>query len=54
VTRGQAVALTGWGHPGQPVPHLHLGVKSDGAYVDPMDYLGPISLAAFVRLAPVP
>jgi murein DD-endopeptidase MepM/ murein hydrolase activator NlpD len=54
VTRGQAVALTGWGHPGQPVPHLHLGIKLDGAYVDPMDHLGSISLAAFVRLAPVP
>jgi murein DD-endopeptidase MepM/ murein hydrolase activator NlpD len=54
VTRGQAVALTGWGHPGEPVPHLHFGVKLDGAYVDPMEHLGPISLAAFVRLAPVP
>jgi hypothetical protein len=29
-------------------------VKLDGAYVDPMSYLGPVSLAAFVRLAPFP
>jgi murein DD-endopeptidase MepM/ murein hydrolase activator NlpD len=54
VIRGQPVALTGWGHPDATVPHLHLGVKLDDAYVDPTDYLGPISLAAFVRLAPVP
>jgi hypothetical protein len=53
VTRGQAVALTGWGHPGELVPHLHFGVKLDGEYVDPMGYLGPISLAPFVRLAPI-
>ncbi len=54
VTRGQAVALTGWGHPGESIPHLHFGVRLDGAYVDPMGYLGPISLASFVRLAPFP
>jgi murein DD-endopeptidase MepM/ murein hydrolase activator NlpD len=52
VLLGEPVALTGWGHPGAPIPHLHLGVKLDGAYVDPLSYLGPISLAAFVRLAP--
>jgi murein DD-endopeptidase MepM/ murein hydrolase activator NlpD len=54
VIGGQPVALTGWGHPNTTVPHLHFGIKLDDAYVDPMDYLGPISLAAFVRLAPVP
>jgi murein DD-endopeptidase MepM/ murein hydrolase activator NlpD len=52
VLQGQPVALTGWGHPGAPIPHLHLGVKLDGAYVDPLSYLGSISLATFVRLAP--
>ncbi|TMK59780.1 MAG: M23 family metallopeptidase, partial [Actinobacteria bacterium] len=52
VLQGQPVASTGWGHPGAPIPHLHLGVKLDGAYVDPLSYLGPISLATFVRLAP--
>ena len=54
VIRGQPVAFTGWGNPDAAVPHLHFGVKLDGAYVDPLSYLGPLSLAAFVRLAPVP
>src|SRR6266550_4729822 len=52
VLQGQPIAFTGWGHPGAPIPHLHLGVKLDGAYADPLSYLGPVSLAAFVRLAP--
>jgi len=54
VLAGQPIALTGWGHPGAPIPHLHLGVKLDGVYVDPLSYLGPVSLATFVRLAPFP
>ena len=54
VLQGESIALTGWGHPGAPIPHLHLGVKLDSAYVDPLSYLGPISLATFVRLAPFP
>lgn len=53
VLRGQPVATTGSGHPDAPVPHLHLGVKLDGTYVDPMVYLGPLSVGAFVRLAPL-
>ena len=54
VLQDQPIALTGWGHPGASIPHLHLGVKLDGAYVDPLSYLGPVSLASFVRLAPFP
>ena len=54
VLHDQPIAFTGWGHPIAPIPHLHLGVKLDGAYVDPLSYLGPVSLASFVRLAPFP
>jgi len=53
VGRGQLIAATGWGHPAAPVPHLHLGVKLNDAYVDPLDYLGPPAIADVVRLAPV-
>jgi Peptidase family M23 len=53
VTRGQVVALSGPGHPGDLEPSLHLGVKLDGAYVDPLRYLGPIDIGGFIRLAPL-
>lgn len=53
VVRGQAVARTGDGHPGDLVPSLHLGVKLDGAYVDPLAYLGPLDMGLLIRLAPI-
>jgi murein DD-endopeptidase MepM/ murein hydrolase activator NlpD len=53
VAAGQAVATTGAGHPGEPVTHLHLGVKLADVYVDPLDYLEPISLSGFIWLAPL-
>jgi murein DD-endopeptidase MepM/ murein hydrolase activator NlpD len=53
IARGQPIALSGRGHPAAKVPHLHLGVKLDDAYRDPMDYLGPISVSSFIRLAPM-
>jgi murein DD-endopeptidase MepM/ murein hydrolase activator NlpD len=53
VARGQPIALSGRGHPGATVPHLHLGVKLDDVYQDPMDYLGPVSVSSFIRLAPM-
>lgn len=52
VARGSRIGLTGQGHPGSVVPHLHFGVKLDGAYVDPMDYLSPASVASLIHLAP--
>ncbi len=41
MSRGQTIGATGAGHPGAGVPHLHFGVRLDGEYVDPLEYLGP-------------
>lgn len=54
VTRGMPVARTGWGHTGSLVPHLHMGVRLDDVYVDPLAYLAPVSVSGFLRLAPLP
>lgn len=54
VIAGQPIAVTGWGHTGSEVPHLHVGVRLDDVYMDPLDYLGPVSVSGFLRLAPIP
>jgi murein DD-endopeptidase MepM/ murein hydrolase activator NlpD len=53
VARAAPIALSGRGHPGSLVPHLHLGVRLDGVYQDPLAYLGPPSVSNFIRLAPL-
>ena len=53
VARGQVIALSGAGHPGSALPHLHFGVKLAGQYADPMTYLSPLSVAGLIRLAPL-
>lgn len=53
VSRGQTIARSGTGHSGDVVPNLHFGVKLDDAYVDPLDYLGPVEVWRFIRLAPL-
>jgi murein DD-endopeptidase MepM/ murein hydrolase activator NlpD len=52
VARGQPIARSGPGHPGKTPAHLHLGVKLVEVYQDPLSYLGPISVSAYIRLAP--
>jgi murein DD-endopeptidase MepM/ murein hydrolase activator NlpD len=53
ISAGQPIALSGTGHPGSTIPHLHFGVKLDDTYVDPMDYLSPGSVVDLIRLAPI-
>jgi murein DD-endopeptidase MepM/ murein hydrolase activator NlpD len=53
VVAGQPVALTGMGHTGASVEHMHFGVRLGGIYVDPLEYLGPTSLVGILWLAPI-
>ena len=53
VSAGQAIALSGTGHPGDTTPNLHVGVRLSGQYVDPLDYLGAASVVDLIRLAPL-
>ena len=53
VTAGQPFAVTGAGHPGSSVPHLHFGVRHAGAYVDPLLYLTDLRVVDLIRLAPL-
>lgn len=53
VAAGQPVARSGDGHPGAPISHLHLGVRLDGMYVDPLDFLTPLDVSSLIRLAPL-
>jgi murein DD-endopeptidase MepM/ murein hydrolase activator NlpD len=52
VHAGDVVASSGTGHAGAAVPHVHLGVRIGDTYVDPMAYLAPTSVSAYIRLAP--
>ncbi len=53
MARGQAIARSGTGHAGAIVPILHFGVKLADTYVDPLEYLGPVEVWRFIRLAPL-
>jgi murein DD-endopeptidase MepM/ murein hydrolase activator NlpD len=54
VTEGEQIVRSGSGHPGDSIPSLHLGVKLDGVYVDPLLYLRAPNVTSFIRLAPLP
>jgi murein DD-endopeptidase MepM/ murein hydrolase activator NlpD len=54
VQAGDAIAMSGYGHPGSTEPtHLHFGVKDDGDYVDPMLYLSAVDVVDLIHLAPL-
>jgi murein DD-endopeptidase MepM/ murein hydrolase activator NlpD len=53
VLQGQTIARSGTGHAGDIVPILHFGVKLADTYVDPLEYLGPVEVWRFIRLAPL-
>jgi murein DD-endopeptidase MepM/ murein hydrolase activator NlpD len=53
VVAGQPLGLSGSGHPGDVIPSLHFGVRLNGEYVDPLDYLAPMSVVDLIHLAPI-
>jgi murein DD-endopeptidase MepM/ murein hydrolase activator NlpD len=53
VVQGQGIALSGTGHVGDTTPNVHLGVRLNGQYVDPLDYLSAASVVNLIRLAPI-
>lgn len=53
VAEGSIVAMSGAGHVGAIVPHMHFGVRSNGTYIDPMSVLAAPDLSGVVRLAPM-
>ena len=52
VVEGQIVAISGTGHSGASIPHVHFGVRIGDVYVDPLDHLAPPSATPYIRLAP--
>jgi murein DD-endopeptidase MepM/ murein hydrolase activator NlpD len=53
VALGQSIGSTGTGHPGSTIPHLHLGVKLDGEYLNPLEVLAPLGVQDLIRLVPL-
>jgi Membrane-bound metallopeptidase len=55
VARGEPIGKTGFAHPGEATSSsLHMGVKLDDVYVNPLDYLLALDLTQMIRLAPLP
>lgn len=52
VVQGTVIGRTGFGHPGSQQPHLHLGARLSGEYIDPLSILGRPNLSGMIRLIP--
>ena len=52
VDRGHWIGTSAAAHPGG-IAGVHLGVKVDGRYADPVLFLGPLDASAAIHLAPV-
>jgi murein DD-endopeptidase MepM/ murein hydrolase activator NlpD len=53
IARGQILGRSGRGHPGVEPPHLHLGARYAGSYLDPMLLLRRDGVVGLIRLAPL-
>ncbi len=53
VKKGETIARTGAGHPGEAAPHLHFGARAGDVYIDPLLLLERASVAGLIHLAPL-
>ncbi len=53
VAAGDALGTSGEGHAGAAVPHLHLGARFGGDYIDPVPLFEPLDLVGLIHLAPL-
>ncbi len=53
VKKGETIARTGAGHPGEAAPHLHFGARVGDVYIDPLLLLEQASVVGLIHLAPV-
>ena len=51
VSAGDSHRYHRFGPPRLGPRNLHIGVKLHDAYVDPLLYLGPVSVSSYIRLA---
>jgi murein DD-endopeptidase MepM/ murein hydrolase activator NlpD len=53
VAEGDVIALSGPGHPGAVVSHLHFGARVGNTYIDPMLLLRGADVSDLIHLAPL-